>query len=167
MSPHGEHDAAQQDGEHLVTVRLLSLPLRVHERAQQHSEAMQREFRLIVEQARTENGSVPARLLALSTVLAQRYGAFTEEQEQRIEDGIAAGDESLDELVFEVPADAADASVQLGAILDEADEFCARGELLTLATPPDLVAYRQWYLDNFVAQAAGGDPVPWREPAQS
>ena len=52
----------------------------------------------------------------------------------------------------------------LGGILDEADEYCRQGRLLlTLATPAPLVAYRQWFLDQFVDQAAGAPPVAWAD----
>jgi hypothetical protein len=47
-------------------------------------------------------------------------------------------------------------------MLDEADEFCRQGKhLLTLATPPDLRRYRQWFLGEFVAQIGGRPPTPW------
>ncbi|MDQ1709126.1 MAG: hypothetical protein QOG49_511 [Frankiaceae bacterium] len=145
----------------VVTVRLLALPLALHDRAQQHAEAMQREFRLILEQARAEEGSVPHRLLDLSRVLSERYEGLSDEQEAQIAAALAAGEPALDELVFQLPAHVAGAAEQLGAILDEADEFCRQGRLLTLETPPELVRYRRWYLDNFVHQSAGEPPQPW------
>jgi hypothetical protein len=83
------------DTAELVTVRLLGLPLRVHARAQQQAESMQREFQLIVEQAREDAGSVPGRLLELSTVLSARYEGFSEEQEERIEAATAANELQL------------------------------------------------------------------------
>jgi len=89
--------------EQFVTVRLLGLPLHVHARAQQQSDAMRREFQLIVEQEREQAGTVPVRLLELSTLLSARYEGFSEEQEERIEAGIEAGEQQLDELVFTLP----------------------------------------------------------------
>jgi hypothetical protein len=54
--------------------------------------------------------------------------------------------------------------VALGAILDEVDELCRQGQyLLTLATPPDLVAYRHWLLEEFTRQIAGQEPVAWAD----
>ena len=82
---------------------------------------------------------------------------------QLIEDGSSAGRSQLDELVFVLPRDVSEAAQQLGDILDEADAFCRSGHLLTLATPPDLVTYRRWYLDNFIAQCDGGPPQPWTD----
>lgn len=146
----------------LVTVQLLAFPLQVHARAQQHSEGMRREFALIAEHAaREHSGAVPYRLLELSTQLSQRYEGFTAAQEELIEDGVAAGLPQLDELTFTLPAHAGLAAAELGRVLDEADDFCRDGQLLTLATPPEIVEYRRWYLDNFIGQCAGGPPVPW------
>jgi hypothetical protein len=50
-------------------------------------------------------------------------------------------------------------------MLDDADEYCREGRhLLTLATPPDLLAYRRWYLQQFVDQARGRPATPWDGP---
>ena len=159
-----EATAEAEAGQELVTVRILGLPLQLHARAKQRDDGMRREFTYIVEQAREQADAVPSRLLRLSSLLSQRYDGFTSAQEEQIDDGVEAGDLQLDELVFELPADAGEAAAQLGRVLDEADQFCRDGQLLMLATPPDLVAYRQWYLDNFIAQCAGGQPIPWTGP---
>ena len=47
------------------------------------------------------------------------------------------------------------------AMLDEADEFCRHSDLLTLATPADLVAFRRWFLGEIIRQLDGGAPRPW------
>ncbi len=148
----------------LVTVHVLGFPLQVHARAQQQSAEMNREFQLVLGQESVHPGSVPARLLELSNALMDRYSGFTEEQDRRIEEGVASGAELLDELVFRVPLSAGEAAQQLAAVLDEADEWCRQGRMLALATPPDLVAYRTWYLQEFIRQATGGDPRPWDGP---
>lgn len=150
--------------EELITVHVLGLPLQVHARAQQQSAEMRREFQLVLGQEEVHPGSVPARLLEISDALSGRYSGFTEEQERTIDEGIESGAERLDELVFRVPRSAGEAAVQLGAILDEADDWCRSGQMLVLATPPDLVTYRTWYLQEFTRQAAGEAPRPWVGP---
>lgn len=150
-------------GEELVEVRLLGLPVRVHERASQHAEELRREFRYIVEAAKGSTCSVPGRLVELSTTLATRYEGLSEQQQQDIDDAIDAGRACVD-LVVRPPAHAGPAAVQLGAVLDEADVYCREGRLLALETPPSALAYREWYLRNFVAQCAGGPPEPWTGP---
>lgn len=154
----GESDCQERE---LVTVRIIGLPLQVHARAQEHAAGLQREFQLIVEQSREDEEHVPARLLQLSRTLSQRYSGFTDEQEDRIQAGIDAGEAALGELVFVLPAHVDEAARAIAAILDQADEYCRAGDLLTLATPPDLVVYRNWYLDNFITQINGAPPTPW------
>jgi hypothetical protein len=147
----------------VVTVQILGLPVPLHARAAEHGEELQREFVLIAEQLRhAEDGpSLPRRLLDLIAVLESRYSGFTAQQEEILDRAVARGERTVD-LTFRVPADAAEAVVTLGAMLDEADEFCREGRhLLTLATPPDLVAYRRWYLRQFVDQIAGRPATPW------
>lgn len=150
--------------EGLISVHVLGFPLQVHARAQQQSAEMRREFQLVLGQETVNPGSVPARLLEVSTALSGRYSGFTEEQERQIEEGIASGQERLDELVFHVPPHVGEAAAQLGAVLDEADEWCRAGKMLALATPQDLVTYRNWYLQEFSRQAAGEAPRPWGGP---
>lgn len=150
--------------EQLVTVRLLGFPVQVHARASEHAADLRREFQLLLQQVRDHQGSVPQRLVEVSTVLAARYDGFTAEQEQQINDAIDGGAQQLAELVFTLPSHAGEAAALMGSILDEADAFCRDGTLLTMSTPAGLVAYRTWYLDNFISQCAGGAPTPWTGP---
>ncbi|HEV3363836.1 MAG TPA: hypothetical protein VG795_06790, partial [Acidimicrobiia bacterium] len=71
------------------------------------------------------------------------------------------GDATVD-LVYRVPAQAKEAAAALKDMLEEADEFCRRGtDLLTLASPPRAVAFRNWFLDQFTIQIDGGQPTRW------
>lgn len=152
--------------EDLAVVELIGLPLALNARSQEHSQALIREFQLIAEQVdgQAQDGvraPIPRRLLELVAVLTADYSAYTAEQEEIMDDALAAGEESVD-LVYRVPRSAGPAAQMLGELLDEADEFCREGKhLLTLATPPDLVAYRRWYLEEFTRQLAGEPPRPW------
>ncbi|MDP8936487.1 MAG: hypothetical protein M3O23_01920, partial [Actinomycetota bacterium] len=47
-----------------------------------------------------------------------------------------------------MPAEVGPAAAEFNRLLDEADEFCRAGDLLTLATPPDTAAFRRWFLDH-------------------
>jgi hypothetical protein len=61
-----------------------------------------------------------------------------------------------------VPEAAASAITHLGDIFDEADDYCRAGEhLLSLATPPESLEFRRWFLGEFVNQIAGAAPTPW------
>lgn len=146
----------------LVTVQLLDLPVPLHARAREHSDAIQREFMLITEQLRDqESPGVPARLVELMRSLRSDYSGYTTEQDDILEAAIASDQPTVD-LELRLPAGAADAARALGAMLDEADDYCREGRhLLTLPTPDDLVAYRRWYLDEVISQIEGTPPQPW------
>jgi hypothetical protein len=142
----------------LVEVRLLQLPVALWARAAEHADELMREFTLIAADARTDGASsVPARLVTLVEELSSMYGGFGAGPEDQLNRAAADGVESID-LVFRVPAEVGPAARHLGELLDEADEYCRRGQhLLTLATPADQRELRWWYLRQFV------DPWPERE----
>ncbi len=142
----------------LVEVHLLELPVGLWERGQEQHEALQREFAL----AAADPEDVPARLLDLMAALQQRFGDTTSEQEEQLMAAAEAGVPTLADLVYRVPAEAAEAAQQLGRMLDEADDHCRRGDhLLTLAADPELVRFRWWFLDAMTDQCEGRPPVPW------
>jgi hypothetical protein len=149
-----------------VEVRLTGFPLALHAQAVEHHEGLLREFRLVAYGAEQPHGAghhfVPARLVDLVERLNSRYAGMGDAQEAQIDAARARGFESID-LVYRVPPSVAEASRELGVMLEEADEFCRRGDLLTMATPPQLVRFRRWYLNEFVRQAEGEPPCPWGE----
>ncbi len=154
-----------QDDTELVEIHMLKLPVPLWAKAQEHGDELIREFALIAEQLRGEgaHGDVPVRLTELVAAVTSRYGNVSAEQEARLADAARRGVPEMEDLVFPgVPTHAAEAAVQLRAILDDADDYCRAGQhLLTLATPPELVRFRNWYLDEFVRQSAGAPPTPW------
>lgn len=141
----------------LVRVSILGMPLAVMQRSSEHSDELLREFALI----RSEGAHhVPARLLALIEELRGRFGSFSEGPRQAMEAALERGDVTID-LHYDVPPTVAAAARQLGGLLDEADEFCRAGDLLTLATLPEGRAFRHWYLGEFQRQVDGRPPRPW------
>jgi anti-anti-sigma factor len=148
----------------LVRVRLLELPPEVHRQSGEHREALRRELAFI-EHAQDADAA-PARLHALTQELAGRYGTLIESQGRQLRDAAAAGVTAVD-LEFELPPEVVDPTIRLGALFEELDDFCREGDLLTLVTPPLLVAYRQWVLGEVVDQIRDGrPPQPWRKPAE-
>lgn len=141
----------------LVAVRILGLPLDVLQRSSEHTDELLREFALIREEG---SDHVPARLLALVEELRGRFGSFSEDARLATEAALERGDETID-LTYEVPQAVAAAARQLDALLDEADDFCRSGDLLTLATQPEGVTFRRWYLNEFQRQVDGEPPRPW------
>ena len=144
----------------LLEVRILSLPVPVWERAREHGDGMMREFALI-QLSGSDHHGVPRRLQELADELKDRFSGFTESSDAELAAASASGAREID-LVYKVPADVSEACVRLGSLLDEADGYCQAGDhLLTLVTPPEARAFRVWFLEEFVRQIAGEDPLPW------
>lgn len=144
-------------------VELRQFPLDLYREAWQHHEELMREFALIrvhLPEA-SEAHSVPSRLLRLIDELTQQYAGATQEVDQRRALALDRRETEID-LCYHVPAQARAASEHLRQMLEEADEYCRQGRhLLTLATPPDAVAFRTWYLTEFIDQIDGAPPTPW------
>ncbi len=151
-----------QTGNHLdlYRVRFVGLPLDVLARAQEQHEGLMREFALIASPHPNSTHDVPRRLLDVAGALRERFAAFTAEPNARIEQAMERGDRRID-MEMQLPAEAREAALSLAALLEEADDYCRNGDLLTLAAPPELVLFRRWYLGSIVEQIDGGAPVAW------
>jgi hypothetical protein len=154
----------------LVEIHLLQLPVALAERARQHFEGLMREFALIT--AGSQDGGtthhVPARLTELVDALTVEFAGVNTVADQELEDAIDAHLPTIEDHVLLLPPAAGEASRALGAMIDEADDYCRQGEhLLTLASPADCVAYRGWYLGQVIGQLAGEPPVAWPDSGQA
>ncbi|MFN7148286.1 MAG: STAS domain-containing protein [Microthrixaceae bacterium] len=145
-------------------VELLGIPVALHERTREHHDALQRELDVMC--AGSPADSVPARLVAMMAELADRYRSLNPHVLAELRLAAERGDEHLD-LRVEVPDQAAAAVERLANLLAEADEFCRSGELVTLVTPPEVAAYREWFLGEFSRQHAGLAPTRWIGPPAS
>jgi hypothetical protein len=149
--------------EALVHIRILRAPVALWRQSAEHSDELIREFTLIATgTASGEAGhAVPHRLVQLVEEVTTQYGGFSEENEQRLQNAAAAGEAEID-LDYTLPSGVDAAVDRLGELLDAADDYCRGGEhLLTLATPPDQVHFRRWFLGEFSRQARGAEPVAW------
>ena len=147
----------------MARIEVLQLPVELWRQTQEHSDELIREFMLIATERQQGDGGheVPQQLLAVIDQLTQQYAGFGEENETKLAAAADQGAASID-LVYELPVDIVDGVRQLGDILDQADEFCRRGEhLLTLATPSDQVRFRHWFLEEMVHQISGRPATPW------
>lgn len=143
-----------------VEVRILALPVQIWARAQEHTDGLLREFALLAV-GTDHQAHVPRRLLDLVQELERDYAGLASNQSQELARAAGCGADAVD-LAYLVPPDVAGACTRLGQALDQADQYCRSGEhLLSLAAPPEALAFRRWYLDEFMAQVAGGPPTPW------
>jgi anti-anti-sigma factor len=144
----------------LIAVRVIGLPVDIWQRASSHQEAIQREFEII--SAGQPAHSVPNRLQKLIEEFDGRFGEGNERDELQ-----AAGHQGATkkDLCFRVPQLAAVAARRFGSMWAEVDAYCQSGDhLMTLATPPELVAFREWFLGEFIKQIeTGAEPTSWDE----
>lgn len=154
----GPPSAAEQE---LCTVRLLGFPLALQARAEEHFSELRREFTFVAD-PNAPSSSVPERLLAVAASLEERFAAFTAAPRAQREAAARRGERSVD-LEFRVPAEVREAALTLDGLLEEADEYARKGDLLTLAAPEDVVDFRRWYLREFVNQIDGSPPTPFSD----
>src|SRR5579875_2088763 len=149
----------------LVEVQLLNFPLQLFEQARQHHDELMREFALLA--LRPPEGrpghQVPARLRRRIQVLGEQYGGQGDRSDARLDEAIARGETSMD-LTYHLPPSAGEAMRHLHELMEEADEFCAAEQLLTLAATTEERDFRRWFIDQFVTQLAGEAPVPYDGP---
>ena len=145
------------------TVHLLELPVPLAARSRQWFEELMREFALIhAGSADGHDQHVPRRLMAMVDMLVTRYSGLNDDAQDRLESAIDRHDRVIEDHTLVVPPEAAAAASALDAMMDEAEAFCRQGKhLLTLAEPPDVLAYRRWYLGEIVRQVTGEEPRPW------
>jgi anti-anti-sigma factor len=149
----------------LHRVELLGLPIPVHLRASEHFATLRRELAFV--HHATSPDAAPARLRRIGEQHDDLYGSLTFRSNEQITQAIDAGVETVD-VVIEIPLDLVDACLELGDVLDELDQFCVDGALLTLVTPPEALHYRRWYLGEIVRQLRDGlSPSAWVAQDQS
>ena len=72
-------------------------------------------------------------------------------------------DQSHLDLEVKAPIDSQERFARLLELLDLADAFCQSERLLTLARSPEQVVFQSWLFGEFVRQADGAEPSPWRD----
>ena len=154
-------EAADEAG--LVSVRLLEVPVALRFRSVEHGEGLVREMTLLTMRGDGES-QIPRRLVDLAAEVTDTYGPSTAAQAAELESARANGLAVLPEVVYRVPPQTADFIRRIATTLDEVEEYCRAGEyLLTLASPPDLLAYRRWSMSEFERQIEGAPPMTWPE----
>jgi hypothetical protein len=142
-------------------VLLLDFPIELMSQARQHSEALVREFQLIVHGAEDEDTGVPARLLELASESERRYEGMNPQAEEMVDAAIERGEAYIDLELFVPPSFKQD-TLDAVPILLEVEEYCRRGDMLTLLPSPQLRGFWQWYLTEYVRQLDGEPPISWK-----
>ncbi len=145
-------------------VVLIDLPVRLWDRARQHSDALVREFAIIEAEGRRDS-ALARRLLEVAQISDTRYAHLNPAAEAAAEAALQRGDDHVT-VEVQVPTDFKQHIIDAVPVLLEVEEYCRTGALLTLATPDDLRAYWTWFLTEFIRQIDGEAPTPWNPPGE-
>jgi hypothetical protein len=145
-------------------LRMIGFPCELYVRSRRRNEALLREFAFLMQSdADTDtDADTPSRLVTIGREIENRFYGLNSTLEDEVEAALARGEDSID-LEVTVLSIAREAAETLGELFDEADAYCRRGDLLTLEEPPELRAFRQWYLEQCVRQLDGEAPSSWPE----
>lgn len=141
----------------LIHVRMLGVPLDRWQRARVWFEGLLREFDILVIDT---DHATPRELLEFVNETRDRFSRFTEGSNAALEEAYQLGLSSTD-IELALPPEAAPVARRLWDQIQEADEYCRRGDLLTLTLDDDLRGYVSWYLHEVVNQLEGSEPRAW------
>jgi anti-sigma regulatory factor (Ser/Thr protein kinase) len=143
-----------------MPIALRGAPIQEMIRTAAHYDALYREFRLILELDASHLEAVPGRLLSLIDELGASFLGVGRAAEETWDTAVEENRETID-LHFRLPPEAAPAVLRYNHLLDEADDYCRRAELLTVAPSDEAVAVRGWAFGQIVSQCQGEAPTPW------
>jgi hypothetical protein len=154
-------NAPEEHGEH-VEVRLLNFPLQVFAKAREHHDELLREFALLALSPPKDRPGhhVPQQFLDLINTLGVRYGGIGASTEAVRDLAVSRGETAMD-LTYEVPRSVGPAMQDLRSLLEQADEFCRAGQMLTMALAPLEREFLWWFIDEFANQAKDLPPTRW------
>jgi hypothetical protein len=146
----------------LHDVSLVDFPVARYLQMQEHHDALLREFALIATDS--EHSSAPSDLLRLANEMFERYG----DAAGPFREGVAAAVDSGDvvtTLNLSIPYTTLRWTEDFLLLFEEADEYAARGALLTEAAPMEVTEFRRWMVGELIRQIRdGATPTPyWAE----
>lgn len=140
-----------------VRVQLAGCPVELSLRQDQHLDELVRELQLMAAAGgRPESRQLAHRLEAVLRAPAQARLAGRQQATAALERGQRRVDVEM-----AVPLFAVREVRELDAAVQDADVLCEQERLLTLASPPELRAFRQWMVEEIVGQAEGAPPRRW------
>jgi len=149
-----------------VEVILGDVPTDLLLAAKSHVDGLVREFALAsVGAAAGSSGPLPGRLAELLRIVTTGFAEPREALRRQALAAAAAG-RGRTQLTMSLPTSAADAGEVYLAALEEIESYARAARLLTVASPPQHVAFRRWYVRSLIdvlrAAAAGrpSRPVP-------
>ena len=134
-----------------IVIRLVGAPVRLFPAAQQHTDALLREYALVALQVNPDSAA-PHLLLDTRAVATQLQSA------------IEVGSPTVD-LVVAAPASVRDSVIEACDALRVADGLASDGKLLNAPALAEVRACRDWYLSEVLAQLDGRPATPWAAAA--
>jgi hypothetical protein len=138
----------------LRTVRFVGVPVESYMALQEHNDALFRELELISIELATPGAVAPATSSRLANLVDRLYRQFRDQRDgyrTAVADARARGEQTV-----ELEASASPASVEAARayveLLEEADELCRGGELLTPPPPAHVRSLRRWFVEQMAAQ---------------
>lgn len=146
-------------------VVLSGFPVELFGRALEHQAALRRELD-VIRLGGEEREGVPDHFATLLEELRGSFSGYAAAMD--ILSAVVAGEGNGVDVVIPVPDDddgaVAEGIARLRDLMHEVDAYCrAGGRLLTVATPEDLVALREWFLGEIVDQLRGARPTTWSD----
>jgi anti-sigma regulatory factor (Ser/Thr protein kinase) len=160
LSPGPEHKSYGSPYPSGTPIALLEAPIQKMIRTAAHYDALYREFRLIMELDPSHLQAVPGRLLSLIDALGASFLGFGRTTKETWDTAVRDNRDTVD-MHFRIPSEAGPAVVRYNRLLDEADDYCQRAELLTIAPTDEALAVRRWAFGQVVCQCQGEPPTPW------
>ncbi|MCW2737764.1 ATP-binding protein [Nocardioides sp.] len=143
-----------------VMVRLAQCPVALSLQQDRHLDELVRELQLLsVDEGSGQSVALADEIrgLLVSPTHARLTGRRAAERARE------QGKEVVD-VDMAMPREFSELIVQLQEAVTRADQLCKDGQLLTLASPPDVQELRAWMTHEIVAQATcGAPPIPWAE----
>ena len=150
-----------------TSVRLSGVPAQVFLESQNHQHDVIRELALIDIRSRyhDDGAEVPQRLADLISEILREYSDVRSTTREQAEQAIDAGQVTLDLEVPVRPGIVA-ALQQWLRLVEEVDDLCLDGTLLTLPAREEVRALRRWYVEAITAGVEGGETaVAHAQPA--
>jgi anti-sigma regulatory factor (Ser/Thr protein kinase) len=153
-----EPDEPSFEGDEVMTVHLLNVPVDALQGTLSHGAELRRELRLLAV-AHQDTYPVASDLSAFFSALAHD---FRGQLGDALHEALRRGRHHLD-LEVKSGAGTARRFSRLIELLDLADVFCRNERLLTLARSDVQVRFQTWLFSEFVRQGSGDDPRPWTD----
>jgi hypothetical protein len=143
-------------------VRLLDYPVALGIRQEERTIELVRELQLIALDAGADEQtlSVHARLVAFATSMSATYGPALSAPRTELERAYEAGEQRT-EVRYPLQQDSAAQMLTYARLMEEADDFCVAGEVISLAPDAEVYALRRWTVEEFIRQYHGAAPRPW------